>query len=73
MDKIIKKQNSLSVTKLKSCPFCGSKKIDICALEIGKENFYQVLCTKCNAIINNKKSEKEAIICWNTRSKIRMG
>lgn len=49
--------------KLKPCPFCGGKAtIDGC-----DDTPWSVICEKCNASIDFKETECEAIDAWNTR------
>ena len=51
--------------KLKPCPFCGSKHIDI-------TNFGEVMwfiqCDDCNATFPECDTKKEAIEAWNRRA-----
>ena len=49
--------------ELKPCPFCGGEAvIDSC-----DETLWSVICEKCNASIDFKETECEAIDAWNSR------
>jgi Lar family restriction alleviation protein len=52
--------------KLKSCPFCGSKKLKIRDDEavIGT---WQVVCDECRAAGGNRGTQEEVIEAWNQR------
>lgn len=52
--------------KLKQCPFCGSKHIDIYIK--GNENKkYAVVCNDCDARAGRKKTKQAAADEWNKR------
>jgi len=53
--------------KLKPCPFCGSKRIEI-ASNIQKGNF--VYCTNCKASTNIAFRKEDAIYLWNKRTEV---
>jgi len=54
--------------KLKSCPFCRSRRVTVEHYSTGKmhEHFY-VNCTDCGADGPDGASHGEAVIRWNTR------
>lgn len=47
--------------QLKKCPFCG------CEAELVGNRFFRVMCTECNAHIEDFETAIEAVIAWNTR------
>lgn len=49
--------------KLKSCPFCGSSKIEYYYYDTGG-----VQCQNCEALIRGFSTAKEARQAWNTRT-----
>jgi Lar family restriction alleviation protein len=51
---------------LKPCPFCGSKKVEICRTN---EWSCWVRCARCGADAPGGKDRKEAIKIWNRRPK----
>ena len=50
--------------KLKPCPFCGSKRIDIAS----NGKVYVCYCTNCKASTNTAAREEDAIYLWNKRA-----
>lgn len=59
--------------RIKPCPFCGSKDVDVASIG-GAQSIYQVwvYCKNCNAEGPDKSnlssdSKKEAIAAWNRR------
>lgn len=50
--------------KLKKCPFCGGE------AELIGNRFFRVMCTECNAHIEDFETAIEAITAWNTREPI---
>lgn len=53
--------------KIKPCPFCGSKKVDICRTN---EHACWVRCVRCGADAPSNKSRKVSISNWNRRPKV---
>ena len=52
-------------SKLKSCPFCGSK----AEVHMLSEKRYEVWCSKCPCALNCEyPSESIAVMCWNKRA-----
>lgn len=49
---------------MKSCPFCGSKELELCRTN---ENACWVRCAKCGAESPSAKKRDDAIAVWNTR------
>lgn len=49
--------------KLESCPFCGSKKVNL----VHEVNYSYVTCDDCDAIGPDSIGFDEAIEKWNTR------
>jgi Lar family restriction alleviation protein len=61
--------------KLKPCPFCGSKKVEISESSFGPVNmkpyavFQSVWCDGCNMDVSmGRVTEKQAIKMWNKRA-----
>ncbi len=48
----------------KPCPFCGSKKVEVCRTN---ENACWIRCARCGADAPSNPSRKEAIRIWNSR------
>lgn len=53
--------------KIKPCPFCGSKKVDVCRTN---ENACWIRCAKCGADAPHDPTRKVAIRNWNKRPKV---
>lgn len=53
--------------KIKPCPFCGSKKVDICRTN---ENACWVRCARCYGKAASDTFRKVAIRNWNHRPKV---
>lgn len=53
--------------ELKSCPFCGHKKIHLCEPHEG-QTIYTAECKKCGASTDIFYTRTEAIEAWNTRT-----
>lgn len=51
--------------EIKPCPFCGSKKVDICRTN---PDACWVRCHKCDTDAPSFKTREEAIQFWNTRT-----
>ena len=54
-------------TKIKPCPFCGTKNVKI------KDNHsgaYWVLCPECGCQLYCERSVEEAVDLWNARTPI---
>ena len=51
--------------ELKPCPFCGG---DVPELRGDKEFGWFIACFKCNIIVDDCKTEAEAIKAWNRRA-----
>lgn len=57
-------------TKLKPCPFCGSKKISV-VMPSG-DSAFNVACDDCGCVLfTNYKKGKQAVAEWNTRADLR--
>ena len=52
--------------KLKPCPFCGSKRIDIAS----NGKVYVCYCTNCKASTNTAARKDDAIYLWNKRAEV---
>lgn len=52
--------------KLKPCPFCGSKRIEISSNGI----VCVVYCTNCKASTNLAERKEDAIYLWNKRAEV---
>lgn len=52
--------------KLKPCPFCGSKRIDISS----NGKVCVCFCTNCKASTNLAARKEDAIYLWNKRAEI---
>ena len=52
--------------QIKPCPFCGSKKVEVCRTN---ENACWIRCEKCGADSESDPSRKRAIQIWNRRPK----
>lgn len=56
--------------KLKRCPFCGGKAVDIESEDSSiEEPIYYIECTKCGASTYAEYTLDEAISDWNRRAK----
>lgn len=53
--------------KIKPCPFCGSKKVEVCRTN---ENACWIRCWKCGADAPSNRLRKIAISIWNKRPKV---
>ncbi len=53
--------------KIKPCPFCGSKKIDICRTN---ENACWLRCARCSGESGSTPLREDAIRIWNKRPKV---
>ena len=53
------------MSKLKPCPFCGNKNIDIVTFH----GMFQVICQWCHIMTEEKETKKEAVDDWNKRAK----
>lgn len=53
--------------KIKPCPFCGSKKVDVCRTN---ENACWIRCGRCGADAPGDPHRKVAISIWNKRPKV---
>ncbi len=51
--------------KIKPCPFCGSKKVDVC-----RTTPYWIRCGRCGADAESDPTRKGAIKNWNRRRKV---
>lgn len=51
--------------KIKPCPFCGSKKVEV---NRTNENACWISCIRCAAQADSKPARKDAIKLWNKRS-----
>jgi Lar family restriction alleviation protein len=56
--------------KLKSCPFCGSKNINIVIGAIARALTYQSICLNCGISGLKYETQLKAIKKWNTRTPI---
>ena len=52
--------------KIKCCPFCGSKKVDVARTN---EQACWVECAKCGAQTDSAPTRRKAISNWNKRTK----
>jgi len=55
------------MSKLKPCPFCGSKNIGIQHMDKNDARIYQVYCIPCWANRGWFDTEEDAIAWWNKR------
>lgn len=53
--------------KIKPCPFCGSKKVQVCRTN---ENACWIRCGRCGADAPSDPLRKVAIRIWNKRPKV---
>lgn len=52
---------------IRPCPFCGSKKVEICRTN---EHACWVRCDRCGAAAPGHPDREEAVRIWNKRPKI---
>lgn len=54
--------------KVKKCPFCGGTLMNLKRIDISRGGTrFVMLCCACLAQTGMKKTEEEAMVCWNMR------
>ena len=61
------RKGNMNTEKIKPCPFCGSKKVEICRTN---ENACWVRCARCSSESDSRPKRIDAIKLWNKRPKV---
>ncbi len=56
--------------KLKECPFCGGKSIEVKKITVDRREIFYAQCESCWATASNTDSEIEAVSTWNKRNEM---